>query len=41
VANLGELETMVSILQATNKELKCLAAETIANVAKFNEYVAL
>ena len=26
---------MVKILQSPNKELKCLAAETIANVAKF------
>ena len=28
-------ETMVKILRDPNKELKCLAAETIANVAKF------
>ena len=26
---------MVAILKAKNKDLKCLAAETIANVAKF------
>lgn len=26
---------MVKIIQSPNKELKCLAAETIANVAKF------
>ena len=26
---------LVQILQCTNRELKCLAAETIANVAKF------
>lgn len=29
------LETMVKILQSTDKQLKCLAAETIAHVAKF------
>lgn len=32
---MGGLETVVNILQARNKELKSLAAETIANVAKF------
>ena len=35
VADLGGLQTMVEILQSKNKELKALAAETIANVAKF------
>ena len=35
IADLGGLQTMVKILQDPNKELKCLAAETIANVAKF------
>ena len=35
IADLGGLQTMVSILKASNKDLKCLAAETIANVAKF------
>ncbi len=35
IADLGGLQTMVKILQSQNKELKCLAAETIANVAKF------
>ena len=35
IADLGGLQTMVKILKDPNKELKCLAAETIANVAKF------
>ena len=35
VADLGGLEAMVKILRAKNKELKCLNAETISNVAKF------
>lgn len=35
IADLGGLQTMVSILDSSDKELKCLAAETIANVAKF------
>ena len=35
VADLGGLQTMVTILQTKNKDLKCLTAETIANVAKF------
>lgn len=35
IADLGGLQTMVKILRDPNKELKCLAAETIANVAKF------
>lgn len=35
IADLGGLQTMVKILKESNKELKCLAAETIANVAKF------
>lgn len=29
------LPMLVQILQSPNRELKCLAAETIANVAKF------
>jgi hypothetical protein len=35
IADLGGLQTMVKILREHDKELKCLAAETIANVAKF------
>lgn len=35
IADLGGLQTMVKILRDPNKELKALAAETIANVAKF------
>ncbi|KAL0179529.1 hypothetical protein M9458_024971, partial [Cirrhinus mrigala] len=35
IADLGGLQTMVSILDSPEKELKSLAAETIANVAKF------
>lgn len=35
IADLGGLQTMVKILLEHNKDLKCLAAETIANVAKF------
>lgn len=35
IADLGGLQTMVKILQSDDKGLKCLAAETIANVAKF------
>ena len=35
IADLGGLQTMVDILQANDKDLKCLSAETIANVAKF------
>ena len=37
IADLGGLQTMVKILSdpMANKELKCLVAETIANVAKF------
>ena len=35
IADLGGLQTMVKILRDPNKELKCLAAETIANVARF------
>ena len=35
IADLGGLQTMVKILRDPDKELKCLAAETIANVAKF------
>ena len=35
IADLGGLQTMVKILQSHDKGLKCLAAETIANVAKF------
>lgn len=35
IADLGGLQTMVSILDSPDKELKCLAAETIANVARF------
>jgi hypothetical protein len=32
---LGGLQTLVKILTEPDKDLKCLAAETIANVAKF------
>jgi len=35
IADLGGLQIMVRILRDPNKELKCLAAETIAHVAKF------
>lgn len=35
IADLGGLQTMVKILKSFNKDLKCLAAETIAHVAKF------
>ncbi|WAR11483.1 ARMC4-like protein [Mya arenaria] len=35
IADLGGLQTMVKILRDMDKDLKCLAAETIANVAKF------
>ena len=35
IADLGGLQTMVKILRDQDKDLKCLAAETIANVAKF------
>lgn len=35
IADLGGLQTMVKILRDADKDLKCLAAETIANVAKF------
>ena len=35
IADLGGLQTMVSILTDQDKDLRCLAAETIANVAKF------
>ena len=35
IADLGGLQIMVKILRDPNKDLKCLAAETIANVAKF------
>ena len=35
IADLGGLQTMVKILRDIDKDLKCLAAETIANVAKF------
>ena len=38
IADLGGLQTMVSILGAssvTNQQLRCLSAETIANVARF------
>jgi hypothetical protein len=35
IADLGGLQTMVNILEEQDKDLKCLAAETIANVAKF------
>lgn len=35
IADLGGLQTMVKILRDPDKELRCLAAETIANVAKF------
>jgi hypothetical protein len=33
VTDLGALKTMVKILREPNKELKCLSAETIANIA--------
>lgn len=36
IADLGGLQTMVSILGANNnQQLRCLSAETIANVARF------
>jgi hypothetical protein len=35
IADLGGLQTMVQILTEQDKDLKCLAAETIAHVAKF------
>lgn len=35
IVDLGGLQTMVNILNSPNKELKCLAAETISHVAKF------
>uniref|UniRef100_A0A672V863 Outer dynein arm docking complex subunit 2 n=1 Tax=Strigops habroptila TaxID=2489341 RepID=A0A672V863_STRHB len=35
IADLGGLEIMVKILDSLDRELKCLAAETIANVARF------
>ncbi|KGL88045.1 Armadillo repeat-containing protein 4 [Charadrius vociferus] len=35
IADLGGLEIMVKILDSPDKDLKCLAAETIANVARF------
>lgn len=35
IVELGGLQTMVKILKSPNKDLKCLAAETIANVAQF------
>nr|DBA25137.1 TPA: hypothetical protein GDO54_012703 [Pyxicephalus adspersus] len=35
IADYGGLQIMVNILDCQDKDLKCLAAETIANVAKF------
>ena len=35
IVDLGGLQTMVKILNSPNKQLKCLAAETISHVAKF------
>ncbi|NXE31813.1 ARMC4 protein, partial [Ptilorrhoa leucosticta] len=35
IADLGGLEVMVKILDSPDTDLKCLAAETIANVARF------
>ena len=35
IVDLGGLQTMVKILNSPNKELKCLAAETISHVARF------
>ncbi|NXE11330.1 ARMC4 protein, partial [Lophotis ruficrista] len=35
IADLGGLEIMVKILDSPDNDLKCLAAETIANVARF------
>lgn len=35
IVDLGGLQTMVKILNSSNKELKCLAAETISHVARF------
>ncbi|XP_014800378.1 PREDICTED: armadillo repeat-containing protein 4 [Calidris pugnax] len=37
IADLGGLEIMVKILDSPVKDLRCLAAETIANVARFKE----
>ncbi|XP_034258268.1 outer dynein arm-docking complex subunit 2 isoform X2 [Pantherophis guttatus] len=35
IADLGGLQIMVNILDSLDQDLKCLAAETIANVARF------
>ena len=35
IVDLKGLPQLVSILSSTNRELKCLAAQTIANTAKF------
>ncbi|KAH0627546.1 hypothetical protein JD844_003363 [Phrynosoma platyrhinos] len=35
IADLGGLQIMVKILDSVDQDLKCLAAETIANVARF------
>lgn len=35
IADLGGVQAMVSILDSPDKQLKSLAAETIANVAEF------
>jgi len=35
IVDLGGLQTIVNILNEQDKELRCLAAETIANLAKF------
>lgn len=35
LADFGGLQIMVNILDCQDKDLKCLAAETIANIAKF------
>ncbi|XP_069770613.1 outer dynein arm-docking complex subunit 2 isoform X2 [Narcine bancroftii] len=37
LAELRGLQTIVKILDSSNKDLKCLAAETIANIAKFRK----
>ncbi|NXD25842.1 ARMC4 protein, partial [Spelaeornis formosus] len=37
IADLGGLEIMVKILDSPDTDLKCLAAETIANVARFKQ----
>ncbi|NXH20450.1 ARMC4 protein, partial [Bucco capensis] len=37
IADLGGLEILVKILASPDKDIKCLAAETIANIARFKQ----